>query len=128
MDNERLSANFSRHEFACQCGCGADNISPDLVERLQKVRDLLGSPMKITSGVRCEKHNASPSVGGSKTSAHLPDDFGIGHAVDIACSTSNYRAKLLACAFGEFTRIGVAKTFIHLDSHPGKSQMVCWVY
>ena len=128
MDNERLSPNFFRSEIACRCGCGADNISPDLIERLQRVRDLLELPMKITSGIRCEKHNASPSVGGSKTSAHLPDDFGIGHAVDIACTTSSYRAKLLDCAIGEFSRIGVAKTFIHLDSHPGKSQEVCWVY
>ena len=33
-----LTDNFSRSEFACKCGCGADAISLDLVERLQLLR------------------------------------------------------------------------------------------
>ena len=126
MDNERISANFLRKEFACKCGCGRENISGDLVSRLQEVRDLLGLPMTITSGVRCILHNTK--VNGSSKSAHLPDEFGIGHAVDIACESSAYRQRLLSVAFKVFDRVGVAKTFVHLDVHPGKTAGVCWVY
>lgn len=71
-----LSANFSKSEFACHCGCGANNVNPDLVNALQLVRDALSKPILITSGVRCEKHNAHQ--GGAKHSQHL-----LGKAADI---------------------------------------------
>ncbi len=72
-----LSANFSRHEFACHCGCGADSVSSDLVTALQLVRDALNKPISITSGVRCVKHNIK--VRGKPRSYHL-----IGKAADIS--------------------------------------------
>ena len=122
MSNEMVSLNFSRDEFACAC-CGKADIDPDLVRRLQEVRGLLGLPMKVTSGVRCSFHNAG--VGGSKNSSHLE---GNSTAVDIACGNSSYRQKLLAAAFQVFDRVGIAKTFIHLDCDPGKTAGVCWLY
>ena len=81
-----LSKNFSRSEFKCPT-CDADNISPALVADLQRLRDAIGSPLSITSGVRCKAHNKA--VGGVEGSAHVPADLGdgegeVGHAVDIA--------------------------------------------
>jgi Peptidase M15. len=52
-----LSKNFSKLEVMCPCGCGADKISPVLIEKLQKVRNIIGRPLIITSGVRCEFYN-----------------------------------------------------------------------
>ena len=49
-----LSKNFSRYEVQCSCGCGASWVSPKLIEKSQHVRDVVGKPMTITSGVRCE--------------------------------------------------------------------------
>lgn len=49
-----------------------------LAEGLERVRALLGHPMHIDSGYRCESLNAA--VKGSKTSAHMT-----GYAADFVC-------------------------------------------
>lgn len=33
-----LSTHFNRHEFTCRCGCGFDDISPDLITLLEEIR------------------------------------------------------------------------------------------
>lgn len=71
-----LSANFSRHEFACHCGCGADFVNHDLVTALQLLRDALNNPILINSGIRCVEYNKK--CGGAKHSQHL-----LGKAADI---------------------------------------------
>ena len=76
-----LSKNFSSLEVMCPCGCGADKINPVLIEKLQKVRNIIGRPIIITSGVRCKFYNAS--IKASMNSSHIPDEHGIGNAVDI---------------------------------------------
>jgi hypothetical protein len=121
-----LSKNFSREEFACQCGCGSGEISMDLVRRLQEVRDALGEPMKITSGIRCSSHNSK--VGGSVGSSHMPDSRGIAYAVDIACDNSVYREKLLTAMMPIMDRTGISKTFVHCDVDAFKTAGVCWLY
>ena len=64
-----ITHNFSRHEFACNCGCGLDNIDNQIVHRLQVVRDILGVKITINSGCRCKGHNYA--VGGKPASLHL---------------------------------------------------------
>ena len=110
-----MTRNFKRKEFECQCGCGSDQISEDLVRRLQEVRDLMGEPMRITSG--------------SSTSSHVPDDStGLAYAVDVSCNNSAYRQRLLKAVLQVFDRCGVAKTFLHMDVDPKKTAGVVWVY
>ena len=71
-DTTALTKNFTRDEFECQCGkCAAQMVDTELVEKLQRIWDVLGVKLKITSGYRCVKHNADPKVGGSKQSRHL---------------------------------------------------------
>lgn len=118
---EKLTLNFYRDEFACRCGCGFDEISLLLVNRLQQVRDEIGQPIKITSGCRCSKRNEAE--GGNPFSAHLP-----GFAVDISCTHSHKRMILLPVLCGLFHRVGVQKTFIHVDIDPTKDQGVLWTY
>ena len=102
-----LSKNFSKLEVQCPCGCGANKISSVLIEKLQKVRNIIGRPIIITSGVRCEFYNTS--IKASMNSSHIPDDYGIGHAVDIACLNSKDRYELVEVAQKFFKRIGISK-------------------
>lgn len=73
----KLSKHFSKHEFECSCGCGSDNISPELIRLLEKIRTHFGVPISINSGVRCLEHNRS--LGSKDTSQHVA-----GKAADIA--------------------------------------------
>ena len=68
------------------CGWGASWVSPNLIEKQQHVRDVVGKPMTITSGVRCEAFNSS--IKSSLVLSHMPNEDGMGLAVDIACTTS----------------------------------------
>ena len=124
-----LSKNFSRLEVQCPCGCGANLINPFLIEKLQKVRNIIGTPIIITSGVRCEFYNAS--IKASMNSSHIPDGYGIGNAVDIACSHSQHRYELVEVAQKFFKRIGIAGegkgNFVHLDVDKEKVQEVMWL-
>ena len=126
-----LSKNFSKLEIMCPCSCGADKISSVLIEKLQKVRNIIGRPIIITSGVRCEKHNSSLK-NSSMNSSHVPDACGIGKAVDIACPNSEYRYELIQVAQKYFNRIGISGGqyggFVHLDVDKEKVQEVMWVY
>lgn len=117
-----LSANFSRHEFACKCGCGADHINTDLVAYIQMIRSAVGQPITITSGVRCSAHNAR--CGGKPSSAHLTGD-----AVDITCRDSRLRHQLVSLAMrGGICRVGIHKDFVHIDLAKNLPQDVLWVY
>ena len=73
--------NFKVSEFACKCGCGYNVIDQRVLTMAQTIRDALGVPVRVTSGCRCEKHNASPAVGGTKGSFHTK-----GKAADLTCS------------------------------------------
>ena len=125
-----LSENFSSLEVMCPCGCGANKISSILIEKLQKVRNIIGTSIIITSGVRCEFYNAS--IKASPSSSHIPDGYGIGNAVDIACTTSKYRYELVQVAQKFFNRIGISGGsyggFVHLDVDRSKVQEVMWLY
>ena len=125
-----LTQNFSKLELQCPCSCGADKISPVLIEKLQKVRNIIGLPIIITSGVRCEFYNASLK-NSSMNSSHMPDSYGLGQAVDISCTTSKYRYELVQVAQKVFNRIGISGGSygggVHLDVDKEKVQEVMWV-
>jgi zinc D-Ala-D-Ala carboxypeptidase len=114
-----LTENFSYDELSCKC-CNACDMDPGFLEKLQKLRDAYGRSMVITSGFRCQKHNAD--VGGMKTSQHL-----FGKAVDVKCAVGAERHNLVKLAFQlGFTGIGVAKGFVHLDVRDGSKSL--WMY
>ena len=118
----QLSANFHSDEFACKCGCGLANISNELVKKLQFARDMANTGFVITSGLRCPSHNKKE--GGLASSAHLK-----GFAVDIATPDSLTRQIILSGLFeAGFTRIGISKSFIHVDVDKTKPGPACWLY
>lgn len=63
---------FKREEFKCKCGKYCDGypveMSEELIRVADRVRDHFGKPMIVSSGVRCERHNAN--VGGVSGSRH----------------------------------------------------------
>lgn len=94
----------------------------EIVGKLDRIRSLIGMPLVVTSGFRTEEHNAE--VGGVDSSAHTD-----GFAVDIACRTSGLRFAILQAARDVgIARVGIARTFIHLDCDPSKPQEVAWLY
>lgn len=108
-----LTANFSRHEFRCKCGCGFDDVSPDLVKGLQQLRDLCGRPVIVNSACRCPEHNRR--VGGAAKSRHLE-----GKAADIVIRGLTPRQMAdLAEQIDVFQKGAIliypARGFIHVD-------------
>jgi len=114
---------FTDEEFACRCGCGLKGINTGTLERLNSARYLATIPFKITSGIRCSKHNLSVSKVGLN-SPHLG-----GFAVDISAVHSRERfIILISLLLSGFTRIGIGSTFIHADDDPSKVEEVIWTY
>lgn len=113
---------FSKEEFTCDGVNCFDKMDKDLLEKLNVARSYANLPFIITSSWRSKEHNMK--VGGSKNSAHLR-----GHAVDIKCKNSVDRLLMLeALSSAGFTRIGIAKTFIHVDNDPELPDGVMWLY
>ena len=116
---------FNPREFACQhCGSVKGKIKLELVEKLDKLRELYGLPIVITSGYRCPKH---PIAISRPTSSHIK-----GEAADILAKSSRERYVLLDLIFKHqlFKRIGISgkDNFIHVDVDKDKSQMLTWIY
>lgn len=114
---------FPERPWACRCGCGLDNVSPELVRRVNMARHLSGVPFAIMSCCRCRERNIA--VGGAENSAHLR-----GEAVDIRTTNARHRYHVIAGAIGAgFRRIGISNAFVHLDiSEKNLASPVIWLY
>jgi len=99
---------FDRKEFDCPC-CGRNEISSELVNRIDFARSKAGIPFRISSGFRCVNRNRA--IKGKKRSAHLK-----GLACDIKAPTSSIKHTILGSLFSAgIMRLGIYKTFIHAD-------------
>ena len=121
MRRKQLTPNFDEDEFTCKCGCGLNGINRELVNLLQKLREDFNSPMVITSGLRCEDWNTQTK--GSANSSHL-----WGMAVDVSVTDAIIRYKFVKKAQKYFKRIGIAKTFVHVDIDHMKTNPVILTY
>ena len=110
--SDRISTNFKRSEFACQCGCGFDTVDHELVEELEEIRQYFGSPITITSGCRCQKHNEA--VGGNPNSQHK-----IGRAADFVVKGVPANAVADYCEIIGVSGVGRYDGWTHIDTKTG---------
>ena len=117
-----VKSYFTNEEIECKCGCGFKKAKPLFLSKMNKLRHDFGDPIYPTSWCRCGRHNIT--VGGSKTSSHPK-----GWACDILITSDlgKYRIVYFASKIG-FRGIGIADTFIHLDSDPDKPEQRIWLY
>jgi uncharacterized protein YcbK (DUF882 family) len=116
------TANFSRRELSCRCGCKTpievDANLARLAAVLQQLRELAGAPIIIASGYRCARHNKA--VGGAEKSQHIT-----GMAADIwSKKITPAQLFVLAEKIPAFQNggIGIYSTWIHLDIRKGRAR------
>ena len=118
-----MSKYFSAKEFrACTPSCDIEQMDPAFLVLLDKVRETAGIPLVLNSAYRSPEYEKAHGRKG--TSAHCE-----GWAVDIRCNTSANRYIIVAAALRcGIQRIGIAKTYVHLDCSPSHAQGVIWDY
>ena len=120
--------NFKPADVDCQCGCG---MLPDdeFMRKVQVLRDVVGFPMKVTSGARCPAHNDKVSSTG------LTGPHTTGRAIDFEVSYAQAFYVVSAAMKLGFSGIGVQQKgqgrFIHVDdlpNKPGQPRPTVWSY
>lgn len=113
-------AYFDESEFV-RVGCSMSDVSENLLYKLDTLRERFGKPIVITSAYRSP--DLEVARGRSGKSSHCK-----GLAVDILCNNSADRIQLVYWALRVgFVRIGVGKTFLHLDIDSDKPSCM-WLY
>ena len=108
-----LRRNFSSWEFRCSCG-RYRRPTDELLDILQRLRDIVGKPLTIVSGYRCPTDNRR--VGGHWRSRHL-----VAGAADIP---GGYATIDQAKAAGAHS-IGIRRgRVIHVEDGPGRRGLV----
>lgn len=109
-----ISANFSRSEFACNCGCGGDTVDSTTLEAVEAIRQHYGVPVRILSAYRCLAYNRSPAVGSNDNSQHP-----LGRALDIQVDgILPVEVYAYADSLG-LGGVGSYETFTHIDTRDG---------
>lgn len=126
----KLSDHFTTDEFTCPCihpECVDQYIHFDMVEKLEDVRSYFGTPLEITSGYRCTRHEADlqknpqiQTVAPGKLSQHE-----LGKAGDIKIVNQS-GSQIEAVAAQHFKAIGVAPSWCHVDLRDDKTRR--WTY
>lgn len=118
-----MSRYFSPSEFKkCTPSCDITQMDASFLSLLDDVREGAGIPLVLNCAYRSKAYEKSK--GRSGNSAHTK-----GKAVDIRCNTSATRYKIVAAALGcGIRRIGIGKTFVHLDDDDTLPQGVIWDY
>lgn len=115
---------FATWEFDSKDKAGSGKLmDATFIAMLNNARAIAGIPFHINSGYRTPERNRR--VGGKTPgSSHLK-----GLAADIRCTGSRERNIILHSLIAAgFTRIGIARSFIHADCDTTKAQNVTWLY
>tara|TARA_R110000822_G_scaffold200107_4_gene337741 strand:- start:1589 stop:1930 length:342 start_codon:yes stop_codon:yes gene_type:complete len=110
---------FDLKEFNCTHS-DENEMKPKFLEKIDELRDRCGFSFFIVSGYRCPWHPA-------EMKKEKPGTHSRGIAADIRVSGGNDRYILVQKALEMgFTGIGIAETFIHLDTR--SDTPVIWSY
>jgi len=113
--------DFSEFDSPDKPGSGEKYMDREFLEMLDEARGLAKIQFRITSGYRTKQHNLK--VGGVSTSSHL-----IGRAADIWCQHTGKRWQIVSALMeAGFSRIGIARDFIHVDNDDQKPDAI-WTY
>lgn len=114
---------FNEKEFNnCIPSCSLQDMDQDFINKLDELRVEAGIPLVINCAYRSPEWEKSKDRSGS-------GDHPQGKAVDIRCNSSDTRFKILRAALKlGFTRIGVAKTYIHVGTGKNLPEKVIWMY
>jgi len=106
---------FKIEDFACR-ETGENEISVDFIHALDQLRAACNFPFIITSGFRSKEHSVEKRK--AKAGTHAS-----GIAADIKISGGSQRAKITKHALALGMSVGVAKTFVHVDTR--KTEQMC---
>lgn len=108
----------------CVPSCDESEIHPELLDKLRSMQALCGFRFTINSGFRPKYWELKHGRNGSSSHSKCP-----GLAVDISTVDSHTRYKVVcsACAVG-VPRIGIGKTFVHLDIDETKAHPIIFHY
>jgi len=113
-------------KLVCSCGCGRMEMQDSFMKKLVNIREIVDMPFMVTSGFRCPAYNNEVSSTGFR-GPHTT-----GRAIDIAVTGSRMRYLIIKTAMKiGINRIGIAKTFVHLDDltfFDGFDEEVAWPY
>lgn len=117
------SKYFKEKEFkACTPACSLQDMQQHTMTRLDNAREIAGIPFIMNSAFRSVKWEKAHGRTGDGSHPH-------GCGIDIRCNASRNRYKIIAaCLQAGFTRIGIAKTYVHVDDDPEKDPCVVWHY
>ena len=109
---------FKLEDFDCQ-ETGENEMDVEFIKGLDHLRQTCGFPFVIASGFRSLEHSVEKkkSKGGTHT---------MGIAADIRVSGGAQRMAVVKHASALGMSVGVAKTFVHVDSR--KTEQMCWCY
>lgn len=117
--NQKVGRYFTAWEFACP-HCNECFIDDELVNILDTIREEIKSPVIITSGYRCKKHNIE--IGGAPQSKHM-----LGIAADIISPKLTLKElfRITENILGNRGGLGYypARGFIHIDT---RKEAVRW--
>ena len=113
---------FKVSDFDCQ-ETGENEMEVEFMKGLDHLRAGCGFPFIITSGYRSPNHSieAAKVAAGNKLGTHAQ-----GIAADIKVSGGAQRLAIVKHASAMGMSVGVAKTFVHVDTR--KTEPMCWCY
>ena len=110
---------FTKDEMKCPC-CGESKMDEHFMDILDSLRKGGGQPLKVNSGYRCLKYDKEINGAGNHAQ---------GRAIDLECLDSPLRYDIIRVAVElGFRRIGIARTFLHLDLCTDRPERVVWLY
>jgi hypothetical protein len=119
----QVTSTSQTYKYFSQKEVDKYKLVPELWQLLDKMRGECGFPFIINSGFRTKEQNDT-LLGSVEDSAHLT-----GEAVDLKIDLSEKRLKLIKIALSNgVNRIGVGKTFVHIDISKTLPQSVIWLY
>lgn len=118
-----MSKYFSPSEFKrCVPSCDISQMDASFLGLLDRIRERAGIPLVLNCAYRSKAYdNAKGRTGNS---AHTR-----GLAVDIRCNSNANRYRIVKAALEcGITRIGIGRTFVHIDADKSLTQDRIWHY